>query len=317
MRNHVGKGRRGLLVAMGLAAGGLATAITPAVPALASGQVCAGIVIDDGAGAAPVHQGASVAPGSSDLDLLSAAGDTFTQNDSGLICAINNYPPNGLQNCLNAAHGLYYYWSYWEGDPTTNTWTYANVGPSEHTVTAGQSYVEGWRYQDPGPDNPNAAKPSVKPAVAFAQACSGGSTSPPPSGGGTGGGGVATSTTAPPATSPGTSAAGTGSNPPAPAPDASASHPSANTSTTIASGGTTGTSSPHTSGQSQSTTTVQSTQTTEPASKRSPGKLALASSAHKSSPGADPALPILLVALLIGLIGAASWFKWRRRPAEE
>ena len=50
MRNHVGKGRRGLLVVMGLAAGGLATAIAPAVPALASGQVCAGIVIDDGIG---------------------------------------------------------------------------------------------------------------------------------------------------------------------------------------------------------------------------------------------------------------------------
>ena len=152
--------------------------------------MCAGIVIDDGTGGgAPVSQGASVPPGSSDLDLLNAAGDTFTQNDSGLICAINNYPANGLQNCLNAAHGLYYYWSYWEGDPTTNTWTYANVGTAEHTVTAGQSYVEGWRYQDPGPDSPDATKPSVTPAAAFAQACSGGSRRHPPSGGGTGAGG--------------------------------------------------------------------------------------------------------------------------------
>ncbi len=162
---------RSLIVTLGLAAGGLVATVGPAVPAFASSQVCAGIVIDDGSGAAPVPQGASAPVGSSDLDLLSAAGDTFTQNSSGLVCAINGYPANGLQNCLGASHGLYYYWSYWEGDPATNEWTYADVGPAEHTVTAGQPYVEGWRYQDPGPDSPEATKPSVKPAAAFAQAC--------------------------------------------------------------------------------------------------------------------------------------------------
>ncbi len=167
MRIH---GRRGWLVTFGLVAGGLVVATTPAVPALAGGQVCAGVVID-GAGGAPLTQGASVPPGSSDLDLLNAAGDSVTQNDSGLVCVINGYPVNGLQNCLKAAHGLYYFWSYWEGDPATNTWTYAAVGPAEHTVAAGQSYVEGWRYQDPGPASPAAAKPSVTPTAAFAQAC--------------------------------------------------------------------------------------------------------------------------------------------------
>ena len=168
MRRHR---RGGLLVTLGLAAGGLLVATNPGVPALASGQVCAGIVIDDGTGAAPLTQGASVPPGSSDLDLLEAAGDSFKQVDSGLVCVINGYPVNGVQNCLEADHGLFYYWSYWEGDATTNTWTYANVGPAEHTVDAGQSYVEGWRYQDPGPDTPAAAKPSETPAAAFAQAC--------------------------------------------------------------------------------------------------------------------------------------------------
>ena len=170
MRRHR---RGGLLVTLGLAAGGLLVATNPGVPALASGQVCAGIVIDDGTGAAPLTQGASVPPGSSDLDLLEAAGDSFKQVDSGLVCVINGYPVNGVQNCLEADHGLFYYWSYWEGDATTNTWTYANVGPAEHTVDAGQSYVEGWRYQDPGPDSPAAAKPSETPAAAFAQACQG------------------------------------------------------------------------------------------------------------------------------------------------
>ncbi len=165
--------RTGLLVVAGLAIGGLVTSAVPAGPALASGQVCEGVVVDEGTGAAPAPQTAEVAPGASDLDALDAAGDTATQNSSGLVCAINAYPPNGLQACLNTAGSLYYYWSYWEGDPATNTWTYAPVGPAEHTVSAGQTYVEGWRYQDPGPDGPSATKPSVTPAAAFAQACPG------------------------------------------------------------------------------------------------------------------------------------------------
>ena len=94
---------------------------------------------------------------------MSAAGDVVTQNNSGLVCAINNYPADGLDSCLNAKHGKFFYWSYWQGDPDTNTWTYASVGPASHDVGAGQDYVEGWRYQDPGPDNPTAPPPSVTP----------------------------------------------------------------------------------------------------------------------------------------------------------
>ena len=40
------------------------------------------------------------------------------------------------------------------------------------TSAPGQDYVEGWRYQDPGPDNPTAPAPAMTPAAAFAQACS-------------------------------------------------------------------------------------------------------------------------------------------------
>ncbi len=122
-----------------------------------------GVVVDDASNA--TAQAAQIAPGTSDLQALSAAGDTATQNNSGLVCAINNVPADGLQNCLKTAGGgQYYYWSYWEGDPYTNTWTYANVGPASHTVDTGQTYVEGWRYQDPGADNPTATKPAVTPS---------------------------------------------------------------------------------------------------------------------------------------------------------
>jgi len=130
-----GRCHTGLLASVVLTAAALIVTAAPSLPAAASGQVCMGVEVDDGSGAQATPQEAQVPPGSSDLDGLSAADDTFTQNNSGLVCAINNYPTNGLQNCSAAANGLYYYWSYWQGDPYTDTWTYAEVGPAEHTVT--------------------------------------------------------------------------------------------------------------------------------------------------------------------------------------
>jgi hypothetical protein len=70
------------------------------------------------------------------------------------------------------------------------------------------------------------------------------------------------------------------------------------------------------SGTAASTTTTTSgTTTTKPALSRTT-KLAL-TRAHRGTSGGDPALPIVLVTLLIGLIGAAAWFRWRQRPAQE
>src|SRR6516164_1432933 len=103
------RARAGLLVSTSLVAGALALASLSVGPAEASGQVCLGVVVDDGNGPAPTTQSAQVAPGSSDLDAMNVAGDTVTQNNAGLVCAIDNYPANGLQNCLGTAGGLYYY----------------------------------------------------------------------------------------------------------------------------------------------------------------------------------------------------------------
>ncbi len=311
MRRHR---RGGLLVTLGLAAGGLLVATNPGVPALASGQVCAGIVIDDGTGAAPLTQGASVPPGSSDLDLLEAAGDSFKQVDSGLVCVINGYPVNGIQNCLEADHGLFYYWSYWEGDATTNTWTYANVGPAEHTVDAGQSYVEGWRYQDPGPDSPAAPKPSETPAAAFAQACQG----------------VPPTTTTTTAATPGGRHGGR--HPGAPSGGQAASPP-----TTAVTGSGPGTPRTNSAGQaaptSTSTTTTQarsgqgagvlptsttSTSTSQNQQKpKSSSELALARSPGHGASGGGSALAIIIVAGVVAMLGLLAWLWQRRRPAEE
>ena len=320
--------RTGLLVVAGLAIGGLVTSAVPAGSALASGQVCEGVVVDEGTGAAPAPQTAEVAPGASDLDALDAAGDTATQNSSGLVCAINAYPPNGLQACLNTAGSLYYYWSYWEGDPATNTWTYAPVGPAEHTVSAGQTYVEGWRYQDPGPDGPSATKPSVTPAAAFAQACpgvtpvsssGGGGGGGGGSGGGSGGGGApggtVTTTSPPPTTSTGPSGSAAGAVAPAPAPASGAPGP---TSAAPNRSGTGPGSVAPTGGSGSTTTTTTTASGTPPLStRRAAAKLALASAAAHGGSGGDSALPVILVAVLIGLLGAAAWYRWRRRPVEE
>jgi hypothetical protein len=304
----MGAPRRTVLVSLSLAAGGLVAVIAAAVPALASGQVCAGIVIDEPSGT--VTQGATVAPGSSDLDLMNAAGDTVTQNDSGLVCVINDYPPNGLQNCLKAAHGLYYYWSYWEGDPTTNTWTYASVGPAEHTVAAGQSYVEGWRYQDPGPASPAAPKPSVTPAAAYAKACS--SSNPVPT----------TSVGPTPTTNVPTPPARRSPARPHPAHDPSKSRPGVGGSA----GGAVGTSTtvttrngpvpPSAAGEVPTSATSTTTAPRQPQSKTGAAKFALSDQAEHGGSGGDPVLPIVVVAVVIGGLCAAAWFKWRRRPRE-
>ncbi len=68
---------------------------------------------------APWSKAADVTPGSTtDLEAMSAAGDVRAPRTTpGLVCAINNYPANGLTNCLREEGRQFYYWSYWQGDP--------------------------------------------------------------------------------------------------------------------------------------------------------------------------------------------------------
>jgi hypothetical protein len=312
---------------LALAAGGLCAAATgfPAGPAGASGQVCEGLVIDDGNGGAALVQAAQVAPGSSDLDALGAAGDSVTQNDSGLVCGINGYPANALANCTNTANGLYFYWSYWQGNPSTNTWTYPGIGPAGHPVESGQTYVQGWRYQDPGPASPSAGKPSVSPAAAFAQACPGVTPVAPSSGGGgtSGGGGSGSgSTVTTTAAAPGASSSPTGSTPTPAGSGPSSSGASKTTPPTSASSQTapasaTGPASTAGVGAGQSTTTTTRGAAARTKQRGGASTLALSDTAHSHGAGSDPALPIIVVAVLIALLGGAAWLRWRRRPGEE
>jgi hypothetical protein len=330
--------RIGVLAATGLVFGICTAVAVSTASTAASGQMCMGVVVDDGSGGAPSPQAAQVPPGTTDLQALGVAGDSATQNNSGLVCAINGYPTNGLQNCTAVSGGQYDYWSYWQGDPYSNTWTYAPIGPASHAVGAGETYVEGWRFQNPGPDNASAPKPGITPATAFAAACPG--VPPVPSTGAAGGGGGATG---PGATGSGSGGAGSstaspsvpGAAPATPATPGAATSPASAVAvpgrgSTGSGGGTTVTSSPGGVGAARApgttgngnggtgnggTTTTASTGghgTTHHA-----GAAALASSTPHGGSGGSPILPLLLVAAAIVVIGGVTLFRWRRRPAEE
>ena len=107
-----------------------------------------------------------VAPTAKDSDALAAAVGTsnVSYNNSGLLCAIDNYPANGVQNCgQSVGTGKYDYWSYWHG--TSGSWVYANGGPAEQPVASPADDVEGWRFQSNEPDNPNSPLPDAAGGV--------------------------------------------------------------------------------------------------------------------------------------------------------
>jgi hypothetical protein len=107
-----------------------------------------------------------VRPGSSGADVLTEVASLEqlpapTYAPSGLLCSIDGYPTNG---CDDESGANYAYWSYWHGG---STWSYANVGPAEFTVTAGD--VEGWRWQPGG--NGSSADPAPSLTSRFASVC--------------------------------------------------------------------------------------------------------------------------------------------------
>jgi hypothetical protein len=314
-----------LIGALCLGAVGVSLAPLAMVAASAASTVCEGIVLDYGdpsssspSPPATQTQGADIAPGSSDLDALTAAGDGYSLNNSGLLCSINTY--DGEQNCEATSGTQYYFWSFWEGNPYTNTWTYAEVGPAEHEVSAGQTYVQGWSYQNPGPASPGATQPSVTPAAAFAQACPG--VSPVPASSGGSGSGVAgarssgpTPTSNPTAsttiTTTESSAKGTGTTSTTVVKRAGAT---SHSTSTVPGGPATG--SPAVPGTS-TTTAVGARQRSRSGQARTERRALAAATRRRSGGSGDPVLPIVLVGAVIALLGGTAWYRWRRRPAEE
>ena len=169
----------------GLFVGAAAAALAPAGPgalvplklAIASADsagndVYVAVVVDFGSGSSKstISACVPVASNAHDADALAAAvgSDDVAYSNSGLVCAIDNYPSNGVQNCgQNVGSGDYDYWSYWHG--STGSWAYANDGPAEQSVVSPSDDVEGWRFQTDEPDDANDPPPGVAPA--YAQIC--------------------------------------------------------------------------------------------------------------------------------------------------
>ena len=318
----------------GLFVGAAAAALAPAGPgaliplkmAIASADsvgndVYVAVVVDFGNGSTmtTVSKCVPVASNAHDADALAAAvgSDNVAYASSGLLCAIDNYPANGVENCgESVGSGTYDFWSYWHG--ATGSWVYASDGPAEQSVSSPADDVEGWRFQLNEPDTPGGPAPGVPPT--YAQICN-------------------ASTEVPPAEGPSAPAAATTTTTAAAAPTAPTVTPTTvKTNTGTAPGATTGTAvstKSKSSGTTATTTTTAAGKTTTTlASSGSGGTDRIgthgSSDAHRSAVASAPAqggssgrgpsnnlLPIVLVAVVVAALGGFALFRWRRRPAEE
>jgi hypothetical protein len=312
----------------GLFVGAAAAALAPAGPgaliplkmAIASADsvgndVYVAVVVDFGNGSSmsTVSKCVPVASNAHDSDALAAAVGTSNVSyaASGLLCAIDNYPANGVQNCgASAGSGDYDYWSYWHG--STGSWVYASDGPGEQSVSSPADDVEGWRFQLNEPDGPSDPAPAVTPS--YSQICNASTEVPPPQGSSPPATTTTTATTPAPAVTPTTATTTPGAGGSAtPTPIASTRPKSGSatttTTTTVAAGRTTTTTTTGEHGGNGDASHGSS------ASHRS----LVASAAADKSPGGPSSnlLPVVLVAVVVAALGGFALFRWRRRPAEE
>lgn len=289
-----------------LAAGGPDALVPFSDVAGAATTIGVGFVIDFGGSAPTVSGCVDVPPTDNGYQALDAfaqqehlAAPQFDTNGSGLLCSVNGIP--AAPACGQAVAGGYQFWSYWYMVDGSGTWTYANRGASAEVGSAANGQdVEGWRYQNPGPDNASAPPPSVSPDYAnlCASVAPSPSTVPAP----------APTTTVPPAvTRPTSLPTGGGSSTPKP------------------SGLGAGSSTPTTAAGRASTTTmppVSSTTTTRPGNAGSTRPNPSAASGAQSLRATDTAarqgsgggtVPALVGALVLLVLTAGAVFGWRRR----
>ena len=237
--------------------------------------------------------------------------------NSGLLCAIDNYPANGVQNCgQSVGNGNYDYWSYWHG--ASGSWVYASNGPAEQSVSSPANDVEGWRFQNDEPavrairrrawrrPTPRSAMPRRRcrhrrdrPRPARTTTTPLGSPTAPPS----------TPTTA--KTGPGAAAGAT---------------TSAAVGTTVEVGqwpthhddhaGGRGATDDHHAGlrrvRAGLTGPGATDRPTPPGGRRQRGRTAECGGGSSSK-----LLPVILIAVVVAALGGFALFRWRRRPAEE
>ena len=138
--------------------------------AAAATEVGVAFVIDFGGSVPPAVGCVKVPTSDTGYDALSAFAveEHWTPpvyNSAGLLCSIDGIPVSPA--CGQSEPGGYQYWSYWYMTDASGRWSYANRGASEAVGSArGGQDVEGWRFQNPGPDNPSAPAPRSSPDYA-------------------------------------------------------------------------------------------------------------------------------------------------------
>ena len=321
-------GFRARVLMWGLFVGAAAAALAPAGPgallplkmAIASADsvgndVYVAVVVDFGNGSSmsAVSKCVPVPSSGDDADALAAAvgSSNVAYAGSGLLCAIDNYPANGVQNCgQSTGSGDYDYWSYWHG--STGSWVYATNGPAEQSVSTPSDDVEGWRFQLNEPASQSDPVPAVTPS--YGQICNASTEVPPAQGSPAPSPPTTTPTTAPPVTP--TPAAST------PAPGAVASPTSAVSTRSKGSSATTTTTTSQAAPARTTTTTAAHVPGTGDKSRGSSGtqRSAQASPVSDKSPvggSSSNLLPVLVVGMIVLVLAGFALFRWRRRPAEE
>jgi hypothetical protein len=287
----------------------------------AGNDVYVAVVVDFGNGTTKTWC-VPVAPNARDTDALAAAvgSSNVSYSSSGLLCAIDGYPSNGVQNCgQSVGNGDYDFWSYWHG--SSGQWSYANNGPAGQSVSSPAEDVEGWKFQNGEPASSSDPPPGVAPS--YAQICS----AVPPTQTTTATGGASSAPTA------SGSSSGTQSSTPttAEAPAGSGGATPTTSQVTTRSKGGTPTSSTTTTAGAAGTAGAPSATTTTSVSGGSNGSgggshgssdarriTDASAAAHASSGGSSSdVLPGVLVGVVVVALAAFALVRWRRRPAEE
>jgi hypothetical protein len=292
-------------------------ALVPLKMAIASADsvgsdVYVAMVVDFGGGSAPPSIAKCVPVPSNDHDADALAAVVGSGNvayaNSGLLCAIDNYPANGVQNCgQSVGAGNYDYWSYWHG--VSGSWVYANNGPAEQSDSSPANDVMGLRFQTDEPATPADPPPTVAPS--YAQICNSSTEVPPaPSSSGAAPTPTTTTATAPASVTPPTGKASAGLAPFTTTSAAAGTRPKPGVTTTTPDPGV--------------TTTTLGTRDTTPHGGGTHGSsgvhraiVATAASQGSGSGSSSDLLPVILIAAVVAALGAFALFRWRRRPAEE
>ena len=297
-------------------------ALVPLKMAIASADsvgndVYVAVVVDFGNGSSmtTVSKCVPVASTARDTDALAAAvgSSSVSYASSGLLCAIDNYPTNGVQNCgQSVGNGNYDFWSYWHG--SSGQWSYSDNGPAGQSVSSPADDVEGWKFQNGEPASSSDPPPGVAPS--YAQICDASTEVPPaqtsPS--------PVTPTTATAPSSPGTTPttaevpAGSGAATPTTSPVSTRSKSGVPASSPTTTAGAA-------SGTTTTTSSVSGSSSVSGGGGGSRGssdtrRIADASAAAHGSSSSD-VLPGVLVGVVVVALAAFALVRWRRRPAEE